>query len=139
MGNFLKKFISYFYTQNLILLVAWTLQYEILFYLIFSALIINARLGVALLITWFISIFIVNLGHFNLPPDSFITYICNYCSAQFLMGCCATFIVKKWDKYIFAPKLIFSIGVISFILNGIIEDHYYDPFYTTFPRFRFRK
>jgi len=129
---FLKNFFLISYNQNPIVLVAWTLQYEMLFYLIFSTLIISSDLGISLLIVWFISIFFVNLGYFDTSSSSFIHFVCSYCSAQFLIGCCATFILRKWMKYIYAPKFILGIGVLGFLLNGIIEDHYFTQFNTTY-------
>ncbi len=120
---FLKNVFLISYDHEPIVAVAWTLQYEMIFYLFFATFIISSEMGVALLAVWIGLITLFNLNVLT-PSASFLKFALSLYSAQFLMGCLVAYAVKKWGDYIPAPRAILLLGVLGFLACGVHEDYF---------------
>lgn len=121
--TFLKNFFLLSYDQTPIVSVAWTLQYEMIFYLFFATFIFSRKIGWMLLITWLVLICLFNFNIF-MTSNCFLKLALNFYCTQFLMGCFIAYLIKKWSDYIIVPKLILLFGMIGFLIYGIQEDYY---------------
>lgn len=119
---FIKNIFLVSYDHALIVSVAWTLQYEIIFYAFFAFFILNKNIGKALLIIWVSSIVLFNLSLITLE-SSFLKFALNLYTIQFLMGCAIAYIIKKYNRYVIAPRLILWTGIMGFIGIGIHENY----------------
>jgi len=90
--------------------VAWSLQYELMFYGAFALLVANRRLGIASFLIWFIAI----LWRLLLVPEnsSFGGLLSAY-SLQFLFGVMTAAITRNRD-FAWAGKSLFLFGVCCF-------------------------
>ncbi len=89
------------------LATAWTLFYEVLFYAVFSLLIINRRLGIAVFVVWFTAI-LVHWGNEN--TSSFQGVAVSLFNLNFLFGIC-----------VFAAiELIPRKAILSILLMGLV-------------------
>ncbi|HEV2672898.1 MAG TPA: acyltransferase [Aliidongia sp.] len=98
--------------------VAWTLQYEILFYAIFCLLILNKRLGLLAFAVWLIAITVQTIGDpilKFLPPSVLGAYNC-----EFFFGIAAAYVIGKHG--IPAPRLALAAGCGLFVVSAIAED-----------------
>lgn len=64
--------------------VAWTLQYEIVFYVVFGVLILHRRLGAGLIAMWFAWIIVAWVGGLSVPMVPRSVY--GVCNLEFLFG-----------------------------------------------------
>jgi exopolysaccharide production protein ExoZ len=102
------------YAQGSVLSVAWTLCYEVTFYLLFATLIIRRSLGVLLLALWVAASII---GHGAGPfPISFFT--APY-PVHFALGMLAALIVRRRD--VSHPVAFISFGVALFLLSASVQ------------------
>jgi exopolysaccharide production protein ExoZ len=101
--------------------VAWTLEFELLFYLIFSLLIFNRKIFYSMFCLWGLAI----VFFFMFPTDfpKIVGRIFNPLNLEFLFGCGIALIVKK-TKISF--KWITSIGILSIIVSILLQ--YYNVF-----------
>ncbi len=97
--------------------VAWSLQFEIMFYALFSLLVLSRRLGIALFSAWTVAI----LWRLLMVPDgpSFGGLLSAY-SLQFLLGVATGIIASKKDCA-WAGKLSLGAGVASFAASAYYE------------------
>ncbi len=104
--------------DGLIIGVSWTLQHEMVFYILFSVLILNQYLGGLLLILWFIFIIAVN---YFLPPTTLpeIPVFFSAFNSQFLMGMLAALAVINWK--ISFPIFLLFFGLIGFTVTAFYE------------------
>lgn len=83
------------YTEHPILGVAWTLVFEMIFYAVFSLLILRGRKWFALLILWGVAVVVANLSTRTFPyPLSFALDTVNI---EFLCGVGAAALLRKWQ------------------------------------------
>jgi len=99
----------------LILGVAWTLVYEILFYLLFGLLILNKRLGVSVFVLW--TCFVLAHRCFDAYPWNFLF---SHHHIRFLAGMAVWLILHRWRVPV--PRLVAGIGVTFFLAAGLVED-----------------
>ncbi|RZJ85331.1 MAG: acyltransferase [Massilia sp.] len=92
--------------------VAWTLQHEIIFYLIFALAVINRVLGIAAFFAWFCIITVAALNAY-VPVDSpVLTRLVSVFNIQFFFGMFAAYVVragilKKYSVIAAAGTLMF--------------------------------
>lgn len=122
-NDLVKNFLLMSYDKNPIVLIAWTLQLELLFYAIFAIIIMHFYSGLGFFLVWFTAILLFNFGIFT-SSSPFIKLLCNYFNLQFLLGCFAAYFVNQHKKYIDKPIMILMLAIMSFILCGYIENEY---------------
>lgn len=103
--------------KPIILGIAWTLRYEMLFYVMFCALILNRRVGIALLACWFIgAAFCTASGiRINSLPQQFQSAWV----LEFLFGMVVAYIAK--EKTIRRPYMVLAVGLSLFACAGVLE------------------
>jgi exopolysaccharide production protein ExoZ len=99
--------------------VAWTLIYEILFYLIFTIYFISGRIFFIFIVSWVIVIF-ANIYLTGLPqnsydtPSNWSTHLISPINLEFILGMITAYLTKKIPRQFGMP--IFLLGLLSFIL-----------------------
>ena len=90
-----------------ILPVAWTLTYEVIFYIVFAALIFSAkRLSYCIVCTWVLFIIFASFGLIETKhPLLFVTL--NSLNLEFLFGCLAAYLVKQ-NKLNLKPHFVLA-------------------------------
>ncbi len=101
--------------HNPILGVAWTLRHEILFYLLFGALIFNIRVGLLLFGFWAIGIPLVYLTGSEYPYSFFFSIF----NLEFLLGMATGYLVVNYR--IDRAGWLLPVGVICFLIAGVAE------------------
>jgi len=100
-----------------ILGVAWTLQHEMLFYLLFSTLIIRISLGVVVLSGWAaLIIYQMLTGNIQTFPADFLV---SYFNLEFFFGIAVAAALWRWPP--FRPRLMLGAGVTLFLATGLAE------------------
>lgn len=100
--------------------VAWTLQHEILFYLIFALAIMQRSIGIVVFVTWFTGIAIALFLGYS-PADSPLLYcLLSVFNVQFFLGMFAAYVVTtgQFRRHTF----IFGAGIVGFGVLGILEN-----------------
>ena len=97
--------------------IAWTLVYEVLFYLLFGLLILNKRLGIAVFLVW---------GCLVLAHPLFVNHPWKFVFSdhhlRFFAGMCVWLVLNRWK--IPAPRLVAGAGVTILLVAGLCEDFY---------------
>lgn len=125
---FLKNFFLVAYDQNPLVTVAWTLEYEIIFYFFFSLFIISKRWASYLMFGWLFLIGMYNFGWLT-PQNVVVKFFLSFYVTQFMIGCLAGYLVKTTQRgHLFHPFWIFLSGALAFLMVGIWEDYHYDKY-----------
>jgi len=118
--------LSFFLIKHeMIVYVAWTLVYEVFFYLMFVTLIIHKKVGFLCFFTWFFLIIFNN--HENIFfQDWFLLegeqYVNPY-NLHFFLGMFAAIIVKRrWIENDKISLLLGFLGVGSFLITGLLSN-----------------
>jgi len=90
-GDFVSAFLVFPAPANEVLDVEWTLRHEVVFYLFFSLLILNLRLGILVLFVWFVLCFV---SFSNLPPQ--LSIVLAEVNVLFLLGAATYFVVQRF-------------------------------------------
>ncbi len=102
-----------------ILGVAWTLQYEVVFYAIFGVLIMDRRAGLALLGCWLAGIVLAWAGLLtwarDVPPQLF-----NACDAEFFFGMASAWYLAR--STVRRPRMLLAAGASLFAAAALAED-----------------
>lgn len=97
--------------------VAWSLQYELMFYAAFAVLVANRRLGISLFSIWFLAI----AGRLLFMPDSdSLGGLLNAYSLQFLFGV-VTGLAARAKDFAWAGKPMLVAGVACFLASIYYE------------------
>lgn len=99
--------------------VAWTLQYEILFYSVFLALVLSRPLGLALAGTWITLIVLVPILPRSIIPTPFQMVASPYCT-EFFMGMAAELWLRQAAPA--RPRLLLAAGIAGFVCAATCED-----------------
>jgi peptidoglycan/LPS O-acetylase OafA/YrhL len=94
--------------------VAWTLVYEVFFYLLFGVLILNRRIGVTVFFVWLAGLLAYPWFEGTLSP-----FVFNNMNLRFLAGIGVAFILARWQ--IPWPRLVACVGVAVFLGAGMCE------------------
>jgi exopolysaccharide production protein ExoZ len=102
--------------------VAWTLIHEMLFYALFSALILNRLLGLSMLGVWFAAIGVVNvLG--VAPPSALLTYLLSVNNLLFGFGMAAAFLATTQRAPAGSRAVaVFVLGNAGFLAVGLLAN-----------------
>ena len=99
--------------------VAWTLQHEVLFYVLFGALYVHRAVGWILLLGWQALVLGVNLGRVSVTfPMTFLSDMHNF---QFLIGMALVPVVRRVTLR--HPLGVLAVGTLLFLACGILEMH----------------
>lgn len=121
----LKSYLLYPQDNYPILNIAWTLSYEVFFYILFSlAILLNPRITKFLLLSWtsiLLSFLLIDLTADFRTDNTLISFLFNSRNLEFLLGCLCGFLVKKYNfsNYKFH---IFSLGFILFLTFGLYDN-----------------
>ncbi len=119
--SFIKNIFLINYPDNSIVLVAWTMQFEIIFYLIFSFFMINVRLGIVVFAVWLFAVILFNANYIH-SSSYFIKFLCDTCNGQLIFGCFIAYILSKWqDRHYFMPIVSTILGLSGLIVTGAID------------------
>jgi peptidoglycan/LPS O-acetylase OafA/YrhL len=98
--------------------VAWTLNHEILFYLMFLTLIVQRRLGILLFTLWAAVIASWPLG--LLPNNFAFEFLASPYNMEFFMGMGAAYLVL--NSRVPSPRLLALLGICAFFAVGMMEN-----------------
>lgn len=98
--------------------VAWTLNHEILFYLMFLTLIVQRRLGILLFALWAAVIASWPLG--LLPNNFAFEFLASPYNMEFFMGMGAAYLVL--NSRVPSPRLLALLGTCAFFAVGMMEN-----------------
>lgn len=112
--------------------VAWTLQFEVMFYTLFIALILHRRIGTAVFAAWLVLIVAGLVVEF---PDVFGRKLANAYCAQFFMGMGAALLLRRGSVPL--PGWLLGLGIASFLAFGMLENLGYLDGYGTAARFTY--
>ena len=104
--------------RNMVLDVAWTLRFEILFYALFSVLIINRLAGLAVLTAWLSAALLVHITSLELnwmPEQFYATYI-----LEFFLGMSVAYLLRNYTVPL--SWLAFAVGLVLFGTAAALED-----------------
>lgn len=101
-----------------LVIVAWTLTHEIVFYIIFGLIIYNRNLGLLITGLWFFGISVSFI--LNLKFNYFFNFIFNIHNLGFFFGMAVAITVRKFDN-IQKPTLTATIGIFLFFFTGILK------------------
>jgi exopolysaccharide production protein ExoZ len=114
-GKFLLDILLIYREGTLTLPAAWTLQHEVVFYILFGLLILNTRLGMVALALWQLTYLIVLL--FNLLPQDYLlsatTYL-GYYNFGFLFGIAIT-LLRGYVEFGAHRRAFLLLGGVGFI------------------------
>ena len=100
--------------NQMVLSVAWTLVYEVFFYLLFGLLILSRRIGLSVIVTWTGLIFAYPWLESHLS-----SFVCSTMNLRFLAGVCVALILARWR--ISMPRLVAMLGAVVFLNTGLFE------------------
>jgi len=104
--------------------VSWTLQHEMLFYLLFALAIVGRRLGIVVLATWLVLIMASSMrGTAILPwaPDSLLwDFVAAPFHLQFMMGIAVAAVVVI--NRVPVPRVLLAIGIAGIACTATLED-----------------
>lgn len=104
--------------SDLILGIAWTLQYEIVFYALFCVLILNRTAGIAVFGLWLIGILMAMFVGLNvswLPGSLYSSY-----NLEFFFGMAVAWALRGGS--VSTPRMILVLGVMLFAAAALAED-----------------
>lgn len=109
--------------------IAWTLQFEIVFYIVFSILIFNRMAGVVVLSFWLVWIVWAAAGNNDteLPQSLYGVY-----NLEFFLGMTVAFLCKNYR--VLAPRCILVFGLVLFLSASLAEDGHFFNGYSNLAR-----
>lgn len=102
--------------------VAWTLEYEILFYLLFGLMILNRKVFYPAFLIWFFTIIFFFISPSLEPDYLMVGKIFNPINLEFLAGCgVGILITKNILNFKWIPRVCISAGIIGICISVIIN------------------
>jgi peptidoglycan/LPS O-acetylase OafA/YrhL len=106
--------------------IAWTLQHEMLFYLLFGLAIASRRVGAAAFALWLAIVLVATLfrPHVGLPwaPANLLyDFVGSSYHLQFLLGAGIAWLV--WRDRVPFPRVLCAIGGVGLLLAAVLENH----------------
>lgn len=96
--------------------VAWSLQYEMLFYLVFTLLVLNLRFGAVVFVLWTLACVWASLARFESYPFNFLL---SFYNPLFAFGILAALCFRRLDLP--SARWVLLIGAVAFFGVGISE------------------
>ncbi|MBO0709729.1 MAG: acyltransferase [Acetobacteraceae bacterium] len=104
--------------HRLLLDIAWTLRFEMMFYAVFCLLILNRAVGLAVVALWLGVVLTAFLGHIAIPSVPSALY--GAFNLEFFLGMAAAYVVTNYA--VPAPKKLLLVGVALFAMTAAAED-----------------
>ncbi len=104
--------------RDMVLGVAWTLRYEVLFYALFCVLILHRTAGLAVMALWFSCTVLAMVFSYEtqwLPSQFHGAY-----NLEFFLGMAAAWVLKNFT--VPQAKLLAVAGIVAFAAFGVLED-----------------
>ena len=98
--------------------VAWSLEHEVLFYVLFGILIWQPTIGVCLFGLWLLGIVAAAAGMIGGPYPVWFVFHPN--NMEFFFGIAGTFVVAR--SALSRPGLVAIVGILAFLSFGLLED-----------------
>ena len=98
--------------------VAWTLEHEVLFYLVFAVAIAGRRLGIVLFSCWMLLTIVALMA--PLPDATILQFLLSPFHLQFVMGIGAAHMVLRGGVSL--PRTLAIAGGLAFFAFGLVED-----------------
>lgn len=120
--NAIKSFFLFPQEGRTVLVVSWTLVYEMVFYLFFGLLILNKKVGIISLASWLCSILIFN---FLIPLPIHISTSSQFLdlrNLEFFIGMLIALIVQKHE--ISFQKILWK-SAVAVLFTGIVCNYFY--------------
>jgi peptidoglycan/LPS O-acetylase OafA/YrhL len=103
--------------QEPLLGVAWTLQHEVVFYLVFGIAIASRRWGVAMVGVW---LALIAYGLFDMPNVDWLRFLASPYHLQFAMGALTAWLVSA--RRVPHPLGLVGAGIAAFLACGLVEN-----------------
>lgn len=100
--------------------VAWTLQYEILFYLVFAVGIANLRVGAIILAAWMLLVMYAWFAPAVATSNLLAERLASPFNVEFFLGLMAAWLVARRRN--FHAGIFLGVGVLIFVGAGILEN-----------------
>jgi exopolysaccharide production protein ExoZ len=111
-NDVMQSFLLLPQNKRTILVISWTLVYEMLFYLLFSFWILSKRWGAAISGTWLLAIFVSQFSEIPFLPEQAV----NRHNLEFFIGIAAAIVLKRHvasaDVWCLIAALLFICGAI---------------------------
>lgn len=127
LGEIIKAFLLFPQESDILVTsfvgVSWTLSHEILFYLMFSLLImLKAKLSIPIIIVWLIGTFLNFIGVIELFKESFLlNFLFNERNLEFVLGCLSAYLVFNYRiKY---GIILTYLATFLFTLSAILSNY----------------
>ncbi|HEX5127752.1 MAG TPA: acyltransferase [Rhodocyclaceae bacterium] len=114
-----KTFFLFPQIEDPIVGVAWTLELEVVFYLIFACAILSARWGIALFSVWLGFILACGVTGYVSTHSALLNELGRSFDIEFFFGIAAAVIIRRKIKL---PRGLLPIGAILFLLAGTVEN-----------------
>jgi len=107
-----------------VLIVGWSLSYEVFFYLVFSfAIFLNKKLAKFIIFSWLsitLAVWLLELRGFQVKYF-WLTFIFNSHNLEFALGCLSAYLVSR--NTLPRNRLFLILGILLFILFGICDNY----------------
>jgi exopolysaccharide production protein ExoZ len=105
---------------GIIIVDAWTLQHEMLFYTVFAFLLFDKRLGIAVFAAWLVFLISCTQSSVVAWQSGLLSKLSSYFNFEFFLGMGAAWITARGR--IPAPKRLVLLGLAVFLAVGVSED-----------------
>jgi peptidoglycan/LPS O-acetylase OafA/YrhL len=100
--------------SSYLLVVAWTLVFELFFYLLFASLIMNRRLGLCIFAVW-IGLLVTRYGSSRFPGS----FLADFYHVRFLAGMGIAILLQRYRLP--SPRVWAVLGTVVFVCTGAID------------------
>lgn len=129
--NLIKSFFVYpLPPDHYIVNASWTLTWEMAFYLVFSVMVLNRRIGLAAMLLWEAAVVFANVLQPELPQDLSVLLDPNVFFFLPGMGAAWLFLNRgrfSWLRNVAVAKLLVAVGAFAFIFEVLIHIGYENP------------
>ena len=120
-GKIIKTFFLLPQFDDPLVGVAWTLELEALFYLIFATAILNVRAGWALFASWLAFILVCNVTGYESSHWVLLNKLGASYDIEFFLGIAAAAIIRR-TSYVPMSGVLLPVGIVLFFTSGTLEN-----------------
>lgn len=117
-GNLLADALLLPMDVNSVVHQSWSLRHEIVFYVFFSLMVLNARVGFAVFLLWLAAVIVVGLSYGESMPLILKPFFYIY-NIGFAVGMACAWVTARWT--VKSPGLIASLGALMFATCASVE------------------
>lgn len=109
---------------GIIVVDAWTLQHEMIFYTIFGFVLLNRRLGIGVFLAWLV--FLIVCTQISVVWESgLLSKLSSYFNFEFFIGMSVAWLTRRVNMP--RPQMLVFLGCAGFLAVGLCEDLRYLP------------